>query len=133
MELAGLRDDAHIEPAASPDSGSRFDWATLSLYYASGRRPIEVLRISDGPQLREELDEIDASLATQQRVTTAMRERIRSSKQMFTLTFAPPLDEDTWEILDMAEAAIASEFDGWVLADDGLFDARLQPIVRFPQ
>jgi|SRR6187399_414287 len=133
------------------DEGAHFDEVTIALPSGDVGEPYvaQVLYDGDRPPIRIEMCSAPQRLALVREVSELLdrvpedaevnaesvdhaRGTLPSMRQILRLVVdRETLTEEAWEMLDCLEAYLASKYSGLVYAPgDGLFDAKLQPIVR---
>ncbi len=75
---------------------------------------------------REQLEEVPDSTVTRYVAT-----RLEATKQMIVFEVPDDPPEDVWLMLAQAQAFLARERDGIVVAEDGVYNAELDVILSF--
>ena len=123
-------------PAFNPpfESLTGTGWGAIDVIYDEGRRPLQIHR-ETGDECAPHVEAAVTVLRERgyYREKAELVAKLRETKQIFTIEFDEELcDDAVWELLDSFEMRLAREFDGITFADDeGFFDGRNQPFVKF--
>jgi hypothetical protein len=99
-------------------------WSHFAMKYAAEHRPIEVRHWSNADQIRPTVEEIVGRLSPRDRYRELIARLGETHRAIvFVLPDDPPID--VWDALDAAEAWLAREWDGLVVAEEGIYDADL--------
>jgi len=123
-----LDDPAVFSPAPNSIEARDPSWSAFAMKYARELSPIEVRHWTSDDLIRPMLDEIIGRLTPPERHRELIA-RLAETRQavVFILPNDPPVD--VWDALDAAEAWLAREWDGLVVAEEGVYDADLNLLV----
>lgn len=132
-EVAVLGAEPRFVPAPDDPESGEPDWDFMEIVHAPRKRPILVHRIGDTAAVGESVGE---TVDWMERYAPGeppphLVERVRASQQVFVFELSANLSEEAWELVDVAQSYIARELDGVVAAEDGIYDADLQPLLKY--
>jgi hypothetical protein len=129
-----LDEPATFEPPLDQVDPANPAWAAFTLTFRPGRRPIDVRHFFTPEEIRPVLDEIIEQMDDEDLVDdhAAVVTHLRETKQVVMFELPAELPPDVWEMLDATEANLAREWDGIVVADEGVYDAALAQIFKWP-
>jgi len=122
-------DGARVNPVCDEEHAARTDWDSFEIFWASGRRPIYVERITEPAQLKELADEVAEKFEDYHVADThGIVARVRESRQTFHFEYGE-LTEAAWEMFDDTERFIARHLDGIIESIEGFWNEELDQIV----
>lgn len=131
--MGWLDQPARFDPLPDASNTNDPNWGSFRVYYRPDKRPIVVHRQITSEEMepavadiRERLETLDDSA-----VKRDIEARLAATKQMFVFEIPDDLPEDVWEMCDQAEAFLARERDGIIIADEGVFDGEMNQLARF--
>lgn len=119
-----LDEDARFEPPL--DDGNRNDaaWRGFKVHVHGAKQPIAVRHWTTRDQFGPTLDELREEIEDK-----TIASHLGATQQVIVFDLPAELPQDAWEMLDATEAHLAQRLDGIVVADDGVYDAKLERLI----
>jgi hypothetical protein len=127
-------DEPSFRPHPDSDEAAMLMWDHLKVMYDKEKLPI-IIHSFPPSEVHRVLNIVDGTFDEQSvTVPPAVTSHLAGVTQAFELEFdrGGGMSDDCWEMLDAVEAHLAQLRDGMIFVhDEGMFDARLQPIVKW--
>ena len=133
VEVAVLGPKPQIIPPVGDPEGDDPDWEYLEITYRKKKRPIQIHRVTTAANVRERVGEILETMEHEDVVSDYpdIVARLKETRQYFWIELGFNVSEHGWELIDITQSFIAQELDGIVVSDEGIFNAGLEPIIRY--
>ncbi len=121
--------DPKFEPSLNSPNAQDYKWDELAIYYDSARRPVIISLFIESKVVEEMVSEAIEHLETSNKRDLSVH--IAGSKKIFRIEIASwEVTEECWQMLACLEALLASELDGLIMADEGIYNKELEFIAK---
>lgn len=128
-----LDEPARFDPPLDDANRSNPSWRAFVVHFGNGTKPLTVRRWTTADQIQPSLDELRDRLGNEppSSAVEAIRRHVEEVRQIFVLDVPNEVTQDVWEMLDATETFIAGRCDGVIVADEGVYGARLEPMLTW--
>ena len=122
------------QPRFEPKAPDGKDWDKLDVHY-DGNKLIQFWR-ADANLIEGTVSEVIEQHLVERRDAKAkeLAARLQETQLMITIRIGFGGDEvarSVWDMLSCVETCIAGDYDGVIVAAEGIYDSKLEPLVRF--